>query len=76
LAKVIQAMDLRPLIGGITCPTRIVCGDQDHNTGPATASHLKHLIPGAELSVISGSGHFPNLEQPQRFNDLLEDFLG
>jgi 3-oxoadipate enol-lactonase len=75
LAKVIQTMDLRPLIGSITCPTLIVCGDQDHNTGPATASTLQHLIPCAELSVISGAGHFPNLEQPQRFNDLLKDFL-
>jgi pimeloyl-ACP methyl ester carboxylesterase len=76
LAKVIQAMDLRPLIGGITCPTMIVCGDQDQNTGPATASTLKDLIPGAELSVMSGAGHFPNLEQPERFNHLIEDFLG
>jgi pimeloyl-ACP methyl ester carboxylesterase len=53
----------------------IVCGDQDHNTGPATASTLKDLIPGAKLSVISGAGHFPNLEQPQRFNHLIKDFL-
>jgi len=28
------------------------------------------------LSVISGAGHFPNLEQPQRFNHLIKDFLG
>jgi 3-oxoadipate enol-lactonase len=75
LAKVIQTMDLRPLLARIVCPALVICGDQDHNTGPEAALTLIRLISGARLSVIAGSGHFPNLEQSERFNETLMEFL-
>ena len=27
------------------------------------------------LEIFDGAGHFPHVEQPQRFADLLDDFL-
>jgi 3-oxoadipate enol-lactonase len=76
LARVIQVMDLRPMLGAIACPTMILCGDQDHNTGPKTAQVLAHLIPGSQLTVFQGSGHFPNIEVAERFNRAIEEFVG
>lgn len=75
LARVIQLMDLRPMLGTITSPTLVLCGDQDHNTGPKTASVLAELIPNAKLSVFAGSGHFPNIEVAAQFNRVIEEFL-
>jgi len=32
-------------------------------------------IPGAELVVIKGAAHLPNIEQPEAFNAAIGDFL-
>jgi len=76
LARVIQAMDLRPMLGAISCPTMVLCGDQDHNTGPKTAQVLAHLIPDSQLAIFEGSGHFPNIEAAEHFNRTIEKFVG
>ena len=75
LARVIQTMDLRPALAKIGCPTMILCGDHDHNTGPETAQILAHLIPKSRLTIFEGSGHFPNIEVPERFNKAIEAFV-
>ena len=36
---------------------------------------LAELIPEAQLVIIHESGHFPMLENPQTFNEVLEEFL-
>jgi 3-oxoadipate enol-lactonase len=74
LARVIQGMDLRSKLAAIVCPTMILCGDQDHNTGPKTAQILAHLIPKSKLAIFEGSGHFPNVEVAERFNRAIEAF--
>jgi 3-oxoadipate enol-lactonase len=75
LARVIQAMDLRPMLGIIACPTLVLCGGQDRNTGPNTAQILAHLIPHSQLAIFAGSGHFPNIEAAERFNRAIEEFV-
>jgi 3-oxoadipate enol-lactonase len=76
LARVIQLMDLRPVLGTISCPTLILCGEQDHNTGPKTARVLADLIPNSRLEIFAGSGHFPNVEVPGQFNRAIAEFIG
>jgi pimeloyl-ACP methyl ester carboxylesterase len=76
LARVIQLMDLRPMLGTISCPTLVLCGDQDHNTGPKTANVLAELIPNSRLSIFAGSGHFPNIEVAGEFNRVIAEFVG
>ena len=76
LARVIQVMDLRPMLGSISCPTLVLCGDQDHNTGPKTAQVLAELIPNSQAAIFSGSGHFPNIEVPGQFNRAIAEFVG
>jgi pimeloyl-ACP methyl ester carboxylesterase len=34
-----------------------------------------HALPTGRLEIFDGAGHFPHVEQPQRFADLLDDFL-
>jgi len=55
-------------------PTLILVGDEDE---PAVepSLFLKRKIPGAGLAVFPNSGHTINLEEPDRFNRLLLDFL-
>jgi len=75
IARTIQAMDLRPAIRAIACPTRILVGDRDPATGPAVGQEIAAAIPGATLRVIEGAGHLWNLERADRFNDELRAWL-
>ena len=35
---------------------------------------VKSRAPGTRIEIVSGSGHFPQLEAPQKVNALLKDF--
>ncbi len=40
-----------------------------------TPALLIEAIASSRLEVLSGVGHFPQVEAPERFNDVLVDFL-
>lgn len=45
---------------------------------PGTSESMRHLadaVPGARLEVFEGAAHMLNLEQPERFNRVLREFL-
>jgi pimeloyl-ACP methyl ester carboxylesterase len=56
-------------------PTLIVWGGHDRiiPVGHAYAAH--EAIPGSQLVIFEGSGHFPHAEEPERFVDVLEHFI-
>jgi len=60
---------------GLAVPTLIVWGDLDATTPPAQGRRLAELIAGAELILMPGVGHMPQIEDPARFNQLLTSFL-
>jgi pimeloyl-ACP methyl ester carboxylesterase len=56
-------------------PTLIIWGTADTMI-PVEHAHRAHdLIPGSRLELIDGAGHFPHHDQPERFTELLTDFL-
>lgn len=67
--------DSRGDLGKLDLPTLVVCGEEDAITPPAESRALARGIPAAQLELIKGAAHFPMLEQPTRFNDVLRDFL-
>lgn len=75
----LQAMkeraDSRPLLAEIDVPILIICGEDDQLIPVSEAEEMRDALPNAELALISGAGHLPNLEQPLEFNELLWDFL-
>lgn len=54
---------LRRWLHRIAVPTQLIWGDKDGFVPPAYGRRLTELIPGATLDVISGSGHYPQLER-------------
>lgn len=69
----VSAMDLLYLTSRL--PTLIVWGDQD-NIIPISHAYAAHeAINGSRLEVIEGSGHFPQIEDPTRFSEVLSDFI-
>jgi pimeloyl-ACP methyl ester carboxylesterase len=61
--------------GRIEAPTLLVWGARDRLVPPALAESWRSAIPDARLEVVAGAGHVPMLETPERFNELLHDFL-
>ena len=56
-------------------PVQLVWGDKDAMI-PVSHAHMAHAaMPGSRLEVFAGSGHFPYHDDPQRFVELIEDFI-
>jgi len=56
-------------------PTLIMWGDHDPIIPVAHAHDAHRLIPGSRLEIFEGAGHFPHVEQPERFTKLLVEFI-
>ena len=58
----------------VTCPTLIVSADRDYTPVALKEAYVK-LLPDARLVVIENSRHATPLDQPQRFNQTVLEFL-
>jgi pimeloyl-ACP methyl ester carboxylesterase len=56
-------------------PLLIVWGGRDHFIPVEHGRHAAALVPGSRLEVFDRAGHFPHVDEPQHFADVLTDFL-
>lgn len=56
-------------------PTLLVWGRHDHIFPAAHAESARGRISGSRVEIFEGSGHTPQMEEPERFNRLVLDFL-
>jgi pimeloyl-ACP methyl ester carboxylesterase len=56
-------------------PTLIVWGDRDRIIPLVHAYRAHEVIPNSRLEVMEGVGHYPHVEEPIRFVEILLDFL-
>lgn len=62
-------------LSSLRIPALIVIGDRDQEDFRAIAHHLAQEIPRAQLVEVEDAGHIVGVEQPQRLNEVLLDFL-
>jgi 3-oxoadipate enol-lactonase len=74
-AKAVWLADQRDRAAAIRVPTLVVCGTEDIPTPPALSNELHAMIAGSQLAMIPNAGHLTNLEQPDAFNRLIEEFI-
>lgn len=67
----IFAYDSAPALATIKVPIRAINGD----ITPTNLEVNRKYAPQFDAVIIKGSGHYPMLEHPARFNELLGDFL-
>ena len=75
---VVQALvgfDLRHALKAIQIPTLVLSGSKDNNAPAPMMAKMATYVPGASYVDIAGAGHLVNLEQPQKFNAALDNFL-
>jgi pyruvate dehydrogenase E2 component (dihydrolipoamide acetyltransferase) len=61
-------------IGEIRCPALVIHGEQDRIIDKRTSEDLTLALPRAELVVMRGVGHVPQLEAPRATSRLVESF--
>ena len=59
----------------ITMPSLVVWGRHDPLTPVTLGERIAAAIPGAEMALFENTAHSHNVEEPERFNALLLDFL-
>jgi pimeloyl-ACP methyl ester carboxylesterase len=69
----VSAMDRLYLTAGL--PTLITWGEKDPLIPARHAYEAHERMPGSRLAIFAGAGHFPYLDDPARFADLLSDFV-
>jgi 3-oxoadipate enol-lactonase len=74
-AEAMADTDHRPDFKDVQVPTLVLCGAEDQVCPPPVSKAMAKAIPGARLALIDGAGHVSYLEQPDRFNELVEGFL-
>ena len=74
-----QPRYVSPKLGGrlhrLRAPVLVAWGRDDRFLSRAHGEALVEGLPDAELTVVSGSGHFPAIEQPQALADSFMSFL-
>lgn len=75
IAKSAQRHNMAKEISDIKVPTLLVWGLNDTITPPLVAHDFNRLIPNTTLKFIDKCCHAPMMEQPDKFNDVLYDFL-
>jgi pimeloyl-ACP methyl ester carboxylesterase len=56
-------------------PFMLVWGECDPIIPVAHGHHAHELVPSSRLEVFEDAGHFPHVDDPQRFLDVLLDFI-
>ncbi|WP_445259181.1 alpha/beta fold hydrolase [Nocardioides aurantiacus] len=63
------------LEGALPVPTLIVWGTRDHMIPAAHAVAAQEAVPECRVELFEGAGHFPHLDDPDRFARVLREFI-
>ena len=71
--QTVTAHDHLPM--AIQVPTLVVWGTKDRMIPAWHATTAHEVIADSRVVLFEGAGHFPHLDQPERFAQLLSDFM-
>jgi len=67
--------DMRPMLGGVRCPTFVIQGELDEYATPQHARDVANGVSDGSLWLIPGVGHMPPQDVPEEFNQRVLEFL-
>ena len=72
-----QTVSALPRLAGLAGrPILVVWGGRDRLIPAAHADALKQALPDSRVEIFPRAGHFPHLDEPERFHLVLADFIG
>jgi len=69
-------VDFGARLAGLRRPLLAIAGRADGIVTPALVQEFQRAVPGAPLVIFEESGHFPFIEEPERYLQVLGQFLG
>lgn len=75
LAKGFVPTELWEYVRKITCPTIYILGGASRIVPPESQEKLKSTIPGVQIVVMPGLGHYPDQESTAEFLTIVRRFL-
>jgi proline iminopeptidase len=76
VSRAIAQIDLTAQLAKFSFPTMVITGRYDMNVAPLTAWNIYKAIPGAKFVVFAKSGHLPSYEEPDKYVQVVDAFLG
>jgi pimeloyl-ACP methyl ester carboxylesterase len=71
--QTVTAHDHLPMADPV--PTLVVWGSKDRMIPAWHAATVSQAIAGSRVELFPGAGHYPHLDEPERFAALLADFI-
>lgn len=71
----LRETDLRPRLRELQMPVMGIYGTRDLIVHPGQAKVLKECLPNSTVSLFEKSGHFPMMDESERFHATLRTFL-
>ncbi|SFA90823.1 3-oxoadipate enol-lactonase [Amycolatopsis marina] len=71
----IENMDLLGALPRITAPTLVISAAEDPSTPPEHGRRIAEAVAGARLEIVREAAHLGNVQQPERFADLMVEHL-
>src|SRR5690606_6318019 len=75
IAKSAQRHNLSKELHRIKVPALLVWGLNDTITPPYVAHEFNRLLSNSELKFIDNCSHAPMMEHPEKFNEIVKEFL-
>ena len=72
----LSGLDLRDQLSSVQVPVLVLVGEADEATPPPMAKELAAGLPNAQLQILAGCAHVPQLQAPQLFLDAIAEFIG
>lgn len=73
--KALEGFDFRGALPTVASPTLVISGTHDGLNPPERGKELAGLIPDSVFVEFENSGHAPNVEERERFLEVVTDFL-
>ncbi|MFD1770623.1 alpha/beta fold hydrolase [Sphingobacterium suaedae] len=67
--------DTTDVLPTVAVPTLLIRGTADKITALQDMVDMHHALPSASFIELENCGHLPNLENPEHFNKLINDFV-
>jgi len=67
--------DYREMLPDVDVPMLVCAGADETWRSVASVRLVAELVPDARFESFENSGHCPTVEEPERFNRVLSDFV-
>lgn len=75
ILQLIVRFDERQALARISCPVLVLASTHDTAAPPDMMERMAGRIQGAKYVLMAGAGHLQPMEQPEKFNKILDQFL-